>query len=337
MHDMNFEKEKPIISIIIPIYNTEKYIVDCLKSVVNYGENIEVICIDDGSTDNSYKVCKKIEKMDERVRIIHQKNSGVSVARNRGIDEAKGKWLFFVDSDDIVLPEYYSAIVNIDKDVDICLFDAELNDKNNCYESEYKINFKEQDKEMLISNMMTSQSFSEKAITSLRSPWAKVYNNSFIKNNNIRFIPKIKIGEDYLFNLTAISEASKISYRSKTVYKVSEREGSATHSYVEDIFENDLLFQKKLQEILIEYGYYDKFYKLFCGEVKSGIMRCLRKKIFYPQNNLNKKEKINEVEKILNEKIYCEAMMERDNNIKRELILFLLRHKFVNLIDILLN
>lgn len=336
---MSIENRKPIVSIIIPVYNTENYLADCLKSILDYGKNIEVICIDDGSTDNSYKVCEKIAKIDTRVKIIREENSGVSVARNRGIDEANGKWLFFVDSDDIVLPEYYSVIADIDEEIDICIFDT-IWGKDYKYDGDgikKNINFKEQDKDILISSMIKSQSFSKSARTSLRSPCFKIYNKAFIDKKNIRFPQKIKIGEDFLFNLIAISEADKISYRPKTVYKVSEREGSATHSYVEDIFENDLLFQKRLQEILIEYGYYDKFYKLFCGEVKSGIMRCLRKKIFYPQNNLDKNEKINEIEKILNEKIYCESMMERDNNIKRELILFLLRHKFVNLIDILLN
>lgn len=95
--------EYPLVSIIVPVYNNEKYIERCLNSILNQTyTNIQIIVINDGSTDNSYKICKKYAEQDNRIFLISQKNSGVSSARNTGLKEAKGEVLSFIDSDDWV-------------------------------------------------------------------------------------------------------------------------------------------------------------------------------------------------------------------------------------------
>ena len=86
------------ISVIVPVYNAEKYLVQCLNSIINQTfKDIEIICINDGSTDNSLKILKEFSEKDSRIKIINQKNSGVSIARNKGIDTASGDYIFFVD------------------------------------------------------------------------------------------------------------------------------------------------------------------------------------------------------------------------------------------------
>lgn len=102
------------VSIIVPIFNSKKYLDECLKSIVNQSyKNIEIILVDDESTDDSLDICYKYAKSDNRVRIIQMKHSGVAVARNRGIDSAEGKYLCFIDSDDIIAPCFVEHLLNL--------------------------------------------------------------------------------------------------------------------------------------------------------------------------------------------------------------------------------
>ena len=99
--------EKDKVSIIVPVYNVEKYIEKCLNSLISQSyRNIEIILIDDGSKDNSGKICDKYKKKDPRIKVIHKENAGVSEARNSGIQKATGKYLCFVDADDFVMNDY---------------------------------------------------------------------------------------------------------------------------------------------------------------------------------------------------------------------------------------
>lgn len=108
---------KPKISIVIPVYNTEKYLEKCISSVLSSTlKDVEVILIDDGSTDDSLRICDEFAQKDNRIIVLHQPNQGVSVARNIGIDNAKGEWLAFVDSDDYIFPDYYKDLIQVAED-----------------------------------------------------------------------------------------------------------------------------------------------------------------------------------------------------------------------------
>ncbi|MCI8881370.1 MAG: glycosyltransferase family 2 protein, partial [Clostridiaceae bacterium] len=99
------ENSDNLISIIVPVYNTEKYLKQCLDSIrLQTNHNLDIILIDDGSTDSSAEICDRYEKMDSRIRVFHIKNGGVSNARNYGIQQAKGTWILFQDSDDWIEP-----------------------------------------------------------------------------------------------------------------------------------------------------------------------------------------------------------------------------------------
>lgn len=118
---------KPLISIIVPVYNAEKYLVKCLDSLVSQTyNNIEILLINDGSKDNSGNICDEFAQKDNRVRVVHKENGGVSSARNIGLDIAQGEYIGFVDSDDWVEPDMYeclySFIVGNGADVSICKF-----------------------------------------------------------------------------------------------------------------------------------------------------------------------------------------------------------------------
>ena len=105
---------KPVLSIVIPIYNDEKHLEECLESLINQEvsfDKYEIICIDDGSTDNSNLILEKYNKQIDNLTVFHQNNSGVSVARNRGLELAKGTYIWFVDADDFIPLTVYSQIV----------------------------------------------------------------------------------------------------------------------------------------------------------------------------------------------------------------------------------
>lgn len=122
---MENAEKTPELSIIVPIYKVEKYLDECIQSILHQTfTDFELILVDDGSPDACPQMCDAIAEQDSRVRVIHQKNGGLSAARNTGIEAAHGNWLGFVDSDDFVAPDFYeklyNAAVNADADCAVC-------------------------------------------------------------------------------------------------------------------------------------------------------------------------------------------------------------------------
>ena len=119
--------ENPLVSVIIPVYNVEKYLEECVNSVINQTyKNIEVILVDDGSTDSSGDICDEYVMFDSRISVLHKANGGLSSARNAGMKKASGEWIYFLDSDDFLELDMLSHLVNLAtrKQADIVFFDA---------------------------------------------------------------------------------------------------------------------------------------------------------------------------------------------------------------------
>ena len=123
----------PLISVIIPVYNVEKYLRRCLDSVIAQTyQKLEIICVDDGSIDDSGKICDQYAVRDARIKVIHQENQGLSAARNRGLDAAEGEYIAFVDSDDYILEDMYKKmldkLLNYNVDLCVCQWQYEFSD-----------------------------------------------------------------------------------------------------------------------------------------------------------------------------------------------------------------
>jgi len=212
-----------LISVIIPIYNTEKYLKKCLKSVINQSyKNLEIILVNDGSTDNSTVICNDFADKDSRIKVIHCKNQGVSTARNIGIDLAKGDYINFLDSDDWLEQDTYENLVNcvIQYKVEVILF-------------EYLINFENGEEIIKTHKRYHGYISKEEAISITIAPInrfsvTKLYKKNILKN--IRYSQHIYIGEDTLFACEAIKEASQIYYLSKPLYHYLQSSNSATRS-----------------------------------------------------------------------------------------------------------
>ena len=209
------------VSVIIPVYNVEKYLNKCLDSILNQTlEDIEVICIDDGSSDSSLEILKEYQIKDKRLKVISQKNEGAAVSRNKGINLAKGEYISFVDSDDWLELDALEKLYNNAKsnDSDLVLFNSieiyddktknriylpldELIDYNN-FTFDYKYN-----KDLVLNKMFVI--------------WSKFYKTSFLKENNIRFYNH-EIFNDVQFHIETMIFAKKISYLPEILYNYNK-------------------------------------------------------------------------------------------------------------------
>ena len=187
------------ISVIIPIYNTEKYIKECLNSIINQTlKEIEIICINDGSTDNSLKILEQYAQKDKRIIILNQENSGSAIARNKAINIAKGEYLSFIDSDDYVdlsyLEKLYNATNNSINEV-VATVNVVLVDE--FYNKTYKNTYTQKSK--LLDLIERASMFVKTSISC-----NKIYKTSFIKENNIHFPELNSVGQDLYFTLFSL-------------------------------------------------------------------------------------------------------------------------------------
>ena len=199
-----------IVSIIIPVYNAERYLRDCIQSVLDQSyDHWELILVDDGSTDNSYKICLEFADNDHRVRVYHNENHGVSYTRNFGMSVAKGEFLCFIDADDKILPDYISclhkSLTETEADVVFCGYQF-------LYEDRYV-----QKAPRIKAGSYTFDDLSYRAIDDgtlsgilFGSVCSAMYRHDLIKENDIQFDPTVRRNEDGLFNLELLPKAKTV-------------------------------------------------------------------------------------------------------------------------------
>ena len=190
------------ISVVVPVYNTDKYLKEALDGIIKQSfTNIEIILINDGSTDNSGQICEEYQKLDSRIKVFHQKNLGASIARNRGLDMAQGKYIIFLDSDDIFSPDLleklYNRAISTDADVTICR-------ENYFSQNEPPINGKWGFNDTLIpkETIFSVQSYNKYILNfCILWPWDKLYKTQYLKEQKIYFpkIRKVQGSEDLPF------------------------------------------------------------------------------------------------------------------------------------------
>ncbi len=193
----NYLRKMPLISIIVPVFNVETYVERCIESLISQSyRNIEIIIVDDGSTDNSGKICDKYRERDSRVKVIHKPNGGLADARNTGLDKAKGGYIAFVDSDDWVAADYinemYKVLVLNDSDIAVCKFQRVSQNRVMSHKSN-------EIQKVYIREEAVKQLLYQKISTSV---WGKLYKNDLW--NGVRF-PVQRLYEDvepsyFIFN-----------------------------------------------------------------------------------------------------------------------------------------
>lgn len=242
MNKTNTISGKTLLSVIIPVYNVEKYIERCLDSLLKQEiSQTEILLIDDGSTDNSSRICDIYAGTYNFVKVIHKKNGGLVSARNAGLDEAKGEWITFVDSDDSVSSDYISTIKSlIYKETDAAIFSyAFINDLGSTRKiSEIKINEYEGSTAECVREAEAKGIF--------HYAWNKLYKKQIIEREvPLRFTSNSEPGEDFVFNCQYYIRTSAVVLCNKSIYKYYKQgsiEQSLSHKYWPDLYEKTKTF-----------------------------------------------------------------------------------------------
>ena len=215
----------PIISVIIPVYNVEKYLSACMDSVLAQTfRDFEAICVDDGSKDNSLKILNEYAQKDDRIRVVTQQNEGVSVARDAGLELAKGQYIYFMDSDDVLHPELLETVYYFAKkfDVDLVSFDfEEVRGKL----PKIKHIEKEKIKYKLTDNPLFLGTTKEKYKINY-NVWTKLYTKKLLEG--IHFIPHISF-QDYPHTFAILSKHPKTVVLDAKLYFYAIIDGSVSH------------------------------------------------------------------------------------------------------------
>lgn len=217
--------QNKLVTVIVPIYNVDKFIKRCVTSIIQQDyRNIEIILIDDGSTDNCPDIIDNLAKEDERIIAIHKKNGGVSSARNVGLKHANGEYVIFIDGDDWVEKDYVSYFLNM-----VLQYNCEIGMNKNNYSSENRKSCKSCDCNTIIK--------SEKVIEWIYlgdifvAVWNKIYKMDFLRKNNISFNNEIWYGEGMLFNIECLQFVDKVAIGEKCVYHQVSNPNSAMRNF----------------------------------------------------------------------------------------------------------
>lgn len=239
----------PKVSIIIPVYNVEAFIAQCLESVINQTyDNLEIICINDGSTDSSKDICERFARRDKRIRVIDQKNQGLSGARNSGIKDAKGEFVFFLDSDDWLALSAIESLLKSSKGYDVIVGGVLAYNESNGHIRRYKKRRK--------SNIDLKKDFFQLEIV----VWNKLYRKEVF--NDVIFKEGL-IHEDEEFYWQIFSRSPKVKSIDEDVIFYRERDGSITKkkSYGDEYQYNyirivDSIYPLSLEKPELTYPFY---------------------------------------------------------------------------------
>ena len=221
------------ISIIVPVYNSSKYLRSCIDSILKQSlSDLELILVNDGSTDDSGEICDEYAVKYPAFRVIHKENAGVSEARNTGLVAATGEYVGFVDSDDTIRPEMYQEMYDaaMENDAEIVMCDAVTVYPDGRTEPDTIAQLSE-------SCAIEHSNWTPDLLKEMAgSAWRCIYQRRLIERNRVRFPTSLKFSEDRIFNLYLMGYASRVCYIKKGFYNRLMWEGSAVHRFHQDYY-----------------------------------------------------------------------------------------------------
>lgn len=247
----------PLISIIVPVYNVEEYLSKCLDSIVNQTyKNLEIILIDDGSTDNSGIICDEYSEGDTRIKVIHKKNKGVSNTRNIGIENASGEYILFVDADDEIEKDYIYVMIKevIQSDCDLVISNILDIFNTTCRKRIIK-------KENL-TGIFRNDYFT--LLELLRVPFVKLYKSQMINKYNIRFCESMKLSEDQVFNFQYYSIIKNYKFINYCGYKYFHRNTFSLSKAVDKKAFYDDIKKLKIEKCFYDENFIENKEYIFC-------------------------------------------------------------------------
>jgi glycosyltransferase involved in cell wall biosynthesis len=305
-----------LLSIIIPVYNVEKYIGKCLDSIVSSNNDIEVIVIDDGSADESGRIADIYASKYSFIKVVHNANSGVAASRNVGMEIAHGDWFYFVDSDDWLAEGAVDMICRravANSDSDIIMFDAYKNTMDSETGWEHFGNDMVFDTPEGLKSIQRGVLYfpacDEVTGIPLAAPWDKVYKRRFILDNHLRFQEGLRVLDDMVFNMEAFGKAKRVVYYKDKIYHYRFVEASITNSYspnrvMRDIEVWDYIGAYMADNSLSDDEGFKQAY--YCRIVKSFSI-CCRLNFFNSQNEKSLPDKLRAVRKVMETEPYRTA------------------------------
>lgn len=336
------------ISVIVPVYNVEKYLEECINSLRNQTlSDIEIIAIDDGSPDNCGKILDMHAKLDYRIKVIHKKNAGVSAARNDGINKASGEYLFFCDSDDWLekeaLEKMYKCIKKYNSDIVITDFQENNGQSakiHHMFSDEFTVTDADSIKKIQMINFPKgytniSTQFFSKAYC-IAAPWHHLIRKDIIKQNNLYFDTDVRgMYDDGLFMLSVFEYVKKISYLKIVTYNYRVVSSSITHRFNPNILNTYSIVYNKVNEFIKSYNKDSEFIKAFYIRVFAYLNKSMEVYFFHPQNKKTQKEKYQEFCALLEQEPYAQAIKQIKigdlGNSNSKILLWILRHNLKRL------
>lgn len=311
-----------MISIIVPVYNVEKYLRYCIDSILSQTfTDFELLLIDDGSKDKSGEICDEYAKKDNRIKVYHKENGGVSSARNLGLNKANGEWVCFIDSDDIVLNTYLKNMV-----------DAISND-NSMILSNYRgenmaVSKVKLDNVTLYKDEIVKY-FIKNRVLDLSAPYSKLYKVETIRKYSISFPEGIQMGEDAIFIIRYLNRTSSVAVIDKCDYIVRNTIGSLSSKYYP--FENEWkcyeIWKAEMIKFLTRFGQiYDNPIKIaWENRIGDTFNRCLQC-LYRQKKSLMFSEKLKYLESIPFSDVKEYSLYYNPKIFRRRILKFLIVH-----------
>ncbi len=341
-------KMKPKVSIIIPIYNVEKYLERSVNSVINQSfKDLEIILVDDESPDNCPDMCESFKEADSRIKVIHKKNGGLGLARNSGLDVATGDYVFFLDSDDYIDLDTIECMYNaaISNDADFVRVDnyRESLDGRILNES-YVPPMREgvYDKEELRQDLLFPQFGMAPTDTADKyvscSVWRNLYRKDIIDAENIRFVSEREmISEDIPFNLDFMMRADRAYVINRKFYHYIVNDSSLTQSYKADRFNKELDLYRGLEKRLTEYGVYEPCEERMKRFLMTRARNSIKRELI---GNTDKAKAKENVKKILGTQELEKIFKTYDGNklpMKYRLVFWAMKYKWIDVLWVIRN
>lgn len=312
----------PRISIIVPVYNVQEYIEKCLESLIKQTfTDIEIIVVDDGSPDESYKIYEKYASIDKRIKIIKKENAGVSEARNTGIENALGEFLMFIDSDDwmelngceLLYGEYLRT------GADLVLGDVyTVTNEKRYLKRVFGKEFTTKDQNFIRSYERACLGYgynplpiNQRMVSGLGSPWNKLFKKSLIDKYHLRFDPYVKgIYDDNLFVLNYLEKVKKVSYIAKPIYDYRIVQNSITKAYKADTLNISRRIFGRIEDFIARQDEPDYFRPGYYMYVIRRLSAELSVYYFAKTNNESRIESFKKLKKIMKTEPYVTAIKE---------------------------
>ena len=345
----------PKVSVIIPVYNVEKYLERCVNSLKNQTlKDIEIILVDDSSTDSSFEICEKLASEDSRIKVISKENEGAGKARNAALKIATGEYIGFVDSDDFVHEDMFKTLYEKAKQYnsDLVMSGVIFVDGNmfsqtgDCVKKEYfktdtHFETKEQLQELRMGIIGSKPKEADDSKYSM-SIWKNLFRHEIIKENNLSFMSEREmLSEDALFMIDYISHINKATGIKEAFYNYFRNPESISKSYKKDRFEKSLVFvnevEKRFQKDIpkSEYQIYIyRFWQAMCRVI------CSQEIMYAKENNLKYSILKQNLKGVCTHSLTKRALKEYPLNtlpLKQRLFAYCVKYKLYFFLKILVN